>query len=375
MRRNFIYLKDLFLPTLINRKGLSIEGKYLLIESDDWGAIRTPSREALKEMSHKGLIHSDNVYRFDALASEDDLNYLFDLLSKYKDEEGNPPVFTANTIVANPDFEKIKDSNFQQYYYESFLETFKKYPAHENNFKIWKKGISEGFFKPQCHGREHVNVNRWMKEVRSGNEKVLTSFNHGSTYAGYDDYSFMEALDWDEKKEVEDHTGIVNEGLDLFKEIFGYASKSFIAPCYCWDPEIERILAIKGIEWIQGVRKQFMPRGGFKNYEPKIHSFGELNKLNMRYNIRNCVFEPSMSKQKDWVSSCLAKIANAFYWNKPAVITSHRINYVGFIDEKNRDRGLKQLDELLYRITKNWPDIRFISTDQLSMKMSIEQHV
>ena len=37
--------------------------------------------------------------------------------------------FTPLTIVANPDFSKIRDSDFSEYFYESFAETLKRYPG------------------------------------------------------------------------------------------------------------------------------------------------------------------------------------------------------------------------------------------------------
>jgi hypothetical protein len=62
----------------------------------------------------------------------------------------------------------------------------------------------------------------------------------------------------------------------------------------------------------------------------------------------------------------MAQIQSAFLFDKPAVICTHRINFIGFINEKNRDRGLRDLDCLLKQITKKWPDVIFITTDQLS---------
>jgi hypothetical protein len=73
-----------------------------------------------------------------------------------------------------------------------------------------------------------------------------------------------------------------------------------------------------------------------------------------------------MSPHRDWVNTCLAQIQAAFISNKPAVIGSHRINYVGFIDEKNRDIGLLNLALLLKKVLKKWPEVQFISTNQLS---------
>ena len=363
---NIQQLKSYAAATLINRKGKSVAGKYVIIESDDWGAIRTPSIEALKAFEDKGLDISKSIYKVDALASKDDLEQLFEVLKKYRGSNGKSAKITANAIMANPDFQKIKESNFKEFHYEKFTETFKRYPSHKNNLEVWKKGIDEGVFKPQFHGREHLNYKRWLRVLQSENEAAHFCFNWGATYSGEDDYSFMEAYDWDTHEDISEQKLVVKEGIKIFKDTFGENSKSFIAPCYNWDPQLEKTLQENGVEWIQGIRSQYIPTGKFNEYTPLQHSFGEANIDGVRYNIRNCFFEPSMNPAKDWVQSCLAQVASAFHWNKPAVICSHRINYVGFIDKKNSDRGLKDLEQLLAAIVKKWPEVQFISTDELT---------
>ncbi|MDZ7634132.1 MAG: hypothetical protein U5L72_06700 [Bacteroidales bacterium] len=34
---------------------------------------------------------------------------------------------TANTLLANPDFEKIRETDFAKYHYEIFTDTYKRY--------------------------------------------------------------------------------------------------------------------------------------------------------------------------------------------------------------------------------------------------------
>jgi hypothetical protein len=55
----------------------------------------------------------------------------------------------------------------------------------------------------------------------------------------------------------------------------------------------------------------------------------------------------------------------AFRWKKPANISTHRVNFVGGIDEANREKGLKELKKLLNTIVKTWPDVEFMSTRDL----------
>ena len=67
----------------------------------------------------------------------------------------------------------------------------------------------------------------------------------------------------------------------------------------------------------------------------------------------------------DWVGSCLKEVETSFFWHKPAIISSHRVNYIGWINPANRDRGLALLDELLNRLIKLWPDVEFMTSVEL----------
>ena len=85
---------------------------------------------------------------------------------------------------------------------------------------------------------------------------------------------------------------------------------------------------------------------------------------NQVYITRNCFFEPSQ-EGRDWVSTCLQEIKSAFMWRKPAVISTHRVNYIGALIPENRTRGLAFLNSLLRKIKMQWPDAEFMTSDQL----------
>jgi hypothetical protein len=359
-------LKSYLAASKSNAYGKSLKEKIVIIESDDWGAIRTPSIKAVHAFQKRGLEIGNSIYKVDALESQDDLELLFEVLSKHKGSDGLAVKLTANAIMANPDFDKIRASNFTEFHHEKFTETFKKYPNHANNLELWLQGKAEGIFQPQFHGREHLNYKRWLRVLQQKNEAALFCFDWKATYSGIADYSFMEAYDWDTREDISEQKKVIEEGLQIFKDTFNESSKTFIAPCYNWDPSIEAVLKENGVEWIQGMRSQLIPTGTFDNYLSLKHSFGETNALGLSYNVRNCIFEPSMNPNRDWVNSCLAQISSAFHWHKPAVICSHRINFVGYIDPKNRDKGLRDLNALIKAIILKWPEVRFISTAELS---------
>ncbi len=61
----------------------------------------------------------------------------------------------------------------------------------------------------------------------------------------------------------------------------------------------------------------------------------------------------------------LKTIERAFRWHKPAIISSHRVNFVGFLNPQQREHGLDLLDKFLAEIIKRWPDVEFMSSVEL----------
>jgi len=68
----------------------------------------------------------------------------------------------------------------------------------------------------------------------------------------------------------------------------------------------------------------------------------------------------------DWVSFTMKQVEAAFRWGKPANISSHRVNFAGHINPENRKEGLAQLKNLLDKIVKKWPDVEFMSSENLA---------
>lgn len=360
---------------LANILGWRTNRKIVVIESDDWGSIRTRSKEDLETLK-KHNINVDKCHYMlnDSLASESDLKELFEVLTSFKDHQGNPPVFTANCLVANPDFQKIEESNFSQYFYESFQDTLERYPKHYKSFSIWKEGMNKGVFHPQSHGREHLNISRWMRDLQNNVEETHLAFDmeiYGISghISNVKRGSYQAAYDGGNKEFSYNRDEIVKEGLKYFNKIFGYKSETFISPNYVWDDKVEKSLYEGGVKYIQSSRAQLVS-GDYGNKRIiKRHFTGQKNKLNQKYLVRNCHFEPTENPNKDWVNSCLKEMEIAFRWNKPAIISTHRVNYIGFINPKNRDKNLPLLKELIHIMLKKWPDIEFMSSDQLGKLM------
>lgn len=365
-------IKQLYSSTLLNIGGYSTIRKLVVIESDDWGSIRMPSLEVYNSFVKAGIPINNCPYnKYDSLASEKDLNDLFNLLIDFKDCKGNHPTITANTVVANPDFVKIQNSNFQEYFYEPFTETLARYPAHTSAFTIWREGMDAGLFHPQFHGREHVNINLWLTLLRKKHPIFLKAFENGFWGLGpsivklSDRINIQATFDATAFTEIEQHKKQLIEGLALFEEIFGFRSKSFIANNFIWDSSLNPTLKENGVDVLQGMKYQLLPRI-YQSKRKKIrHYIGEMTEGNQVYLIRNCSFEPTENPNIDNVGNCLTQISSAFFFNKPAIISTHRLNYIGFIEHDNKKKNLLGLKSLISNILKKWPEVEFITSDEL----------
>jgi len=332
-----------------------------------------PSKEIYEKCMNAGYSVDKIAYeKYDSLLSQTDLELLFELLTKFRDINGNHPVITANCVVANPDFDKIKRDNFQTYHYELITTTFKRYPEHANNFELWHKGMENKIFWPQFHCREHLNVSLFMDALRKGEPAVHFGFENmmpGNIISGPNGQGnyFVESTNYSSLKDKEEKLSYFVEGLDLFENLFGYRSFTIIPPSYIWSPDFNDIVFRKGVFAFQGIRKMREPLTDGKY---KYHNLylGKKNDLGQVYLVRNAIFEPSLFKTgiKDPVNRCLVDMSIAFKMRHPAIISSHRINYVGFIDKTNRDTTLKMLHQIISIALKKWPDIEFFTSDRLA---------
>ena len=362
---------------IVNILGWQTNRKIVVIESDDWGSIRMASKESYNILLKSGYpVDLCPFNRYDALESNEDLEMLFEVLSSVKDKNGSPAIMTADMVVANPDFEKIQESDFQEYYYEPFTETLVHYPGHDRVMDLYKEGIEHKIFYPQFHGREHLNVNRWMNALRRGDKDAHAAFMHKMfsvhNLPKPDNLNeYMDSLGYDSLSEKEHLAQIITEGLSLFGKIWGFNSKSFIASCYIWSSDIEKTLFGHGVNYIQGMLIQSEPAltDGI-TYKKKYHYQGQKNSYGQRYLIRNAFFEPNEFIDFDWVSDCINRISFAFRWNKPAIISTHRKNFIGFIDPSNRDRNLQLLKTLISKLLERWPEVEFMTSDQLGDLMN-----
>lgn len=331
-----------------------------------------PSKDVYDRLINEGFdLASDEGHQYnlnDSLATSDDLEALFEVLSSIKDRRDREVVLTPIAVVANPDFEKIRQSEFQEYFYEPFDITLNRYANCSGSFKLWKEGIDNRLFVPQFHGREHLNVQVWMRALTSEHELLRKAFEYGlwGISTEHDPSIGLEvqaAFDYHTSKDLEYQKEVIISGLKLFRKLFNYPATYLVPPNGPFSRKLESLCFKEGVKFLSVSKIRNEPIGNSRKRK-RIHWLGQKSESGLTYLTRNCFFEP-VHGDKDWVDSCMHEISSAFRWRKPAVISSHRLNYIGALRKENRDNGLRQLHLLLKKIIRTWPDAEFLTSAEL----------
>jgi len=224
------------------------------------------------------------------------------------------------------------------------------------------------------HCREHLNIARWMTALQKGKKDAVTAFQHETIgiYASFcpeNMFGYMDGLNMDSREELVNMRRILQDAMTQFEDVFGYRSKTFVAPCFVWNRDIEKILHEEGVKGLQSgglwqLVTDYTP--GTKRLKRVLHYCGQRNKYKQVYLVRNCEYEPAYHQDPQrCVERALQQVDHAFRNRKPAIINSHRFNYISTINSQNAERNLKGLETLLCEIVKKYPDVEFLSSDRL----------
>lgn len=371
------------ISNLKNSIGWKTKRKIVVFSVDDYGNVRLNSAQARKNMDAAGMKIYSRFDALDTLETTQDLEQLFEVLSSVKDKNGRHAVFTPFALPCNIDFEKMEAENYEKFHFEALPKTYKKLAteqpeAYTGTWNLWKEGIAKGFLKPQFHGREHLNLTIFNDKLKKHDPQLLTALKNKSyTSISDDDYPTMSStaeLDFWDVKENEDLKQILKEGLQLFEEVYGYPSNYFTPPVFNIHHSLFQTLKENGIQFLDLalLRNEHQ---GFNVYKKSFNYIGKKTKEGLSIMVRNVVFEPTEERGIDWVDFTMKQIETAFRWNKPAIISSHRVNFCGHIDPQNREKGLTVLKNLLHEIIKKWPDVEFMSADEMALTLKDKKNV
>ena len=345
-----------------NRGDVFVKEKIVVFESDDWGTLRMFNSEKYFKLSEVFGQSDDPFVKFDSLETEEDVTALINVLSKHFDSRLHTPVFTLNYGLRSPDFKRIIDSDYKTFYSLSLSDSY-LFSKKETAFNVIKKGITQGLFYPQLHTLFHINALEWMKSLSDNMYHKIIVDNYCIDYSCLNSeerpFLFM-----DEMRDVleKDINKYILEANSIFKEEFGFYSNSFIPCCNVINSEKDNVFSNTFVQCVQGSPYYFSFNKKTKKYNKHLRKWKRSGIVHL---VRNCLFEPSINGEKNSIIDCMWQINKAFKKNKPAVICTHRLNYIGSISLNNRLDNINALDILLTEIEKKYPDVIYMSSDEL----------
>jgi hypothetical protein len=321
--------------------------KYVIFESDDWGLERAKDDNALQTIIDKYSKNKISRWTTDAIESVEDLEMLFQLFDTFKNKFEHNPVLTANFITHNIDYSSQDVLQFKP--------ISEGYNFGDNNlFAKYKEGVEKNYFIPQLHGFSHYNTKVLEKDFHSKNfqEDFTIGFPMAkSTIKG--SLQLYRGECFDPNFEI-----TIKTATNVFKDVFGYYSKTFIPPNYLYDDKQNSILYANHIEQLQS-SAHFLTQKG-KN---TIHPYFRKNN-NLLYSVRG----GRLDTHPDYnflAEQCIKEIEAMFSYKTPAIIDVHRVNFSGKYFPETRQKTIEEMHKVLLYLYKNHPDVIFISSDAL----------
>ena len=332
----------------------------LVISSDDWGGAKPPE-------------------------TVEDLDKLRETLMSVTDAKGKPLVLTAYLNPAEPDFEKIVDSNYTSY---SYRYCYRNKPDVASKLRELNEN---GLVDIEFHGREHYNIPLWLdllKDDYPGYRKACMAkhilFREGPAWdikadprLSYIVNSFIDASVYPPKAlPVEKQVEMLTSGMNLMETELGVKPIIVTPPGYCYDTNTLKAMYLSGLYYLDSIKKSI----------PQVESDSSLSQFHKTWDyevdiqgvkgiVRNSSFEPYKYPNKtesQILNETMISVQRAILSGRPIVVSSHRWNYVESINPDS-DRALNMLHKLAEMIKKETPDVLFLSSSDLVKKFYTER--
>lgn len=355
-----------------NILGWRTKRKLVVISVDDYGNVRLDSKEAREKMDKAGLKVHSRFDAYDTLETREDLEALYEVLTSVKDKNGRHAVFTPFALPCNINFEAMQEEGYGRYIYELLPDTYEKLSAlqpqaYQGAWDLWQEGIEKGLMAPQLHGREHFNVEELELKLSNRDKEVLSAMKNRSytsiSHWKHATRSWAGAFTfWDESENTRLNQ-IAQDAFRNFSDVYGYCPVHFMAPTAKVSDKVLETLSNLGIKLTDKpqIESNHLGHGA---HERRFHYTGKQHLQNLKVAVRNVVFEPT--ENPSGVQIAMSQIDAAFRLNKPAIISSHRVNYCGHVRGENRGIGLGSLRKLLENIVIKYPEAEFISSEDLA---------
>lgn len=336
------------------------EERIVLFECDDMGSLANSVSPRDSYFYRSGLLKDNRYTRADALFNRDDLARLAMTLDRFEDIRGNHPSFHAFFNVANPCLDTLISSGFSELVFKDFREILL---GNDQNslWCYWKTLIAEGRIKPHFHGLTHLNIPNWYDAIKGSvdyQELIkmgcpnISNPNNIETLSGY-----RTELYFRNNEDFQSISTNLLKGLEIYEQLFGLRATRFAPTNGFFHVDYLPLLKGAGITSVNlNLSVNTQKRNGRVIKSNLL--FESIKGSKSVFYRRNSNFEPTDPGYKD-ISNTLHQIDRAFKNNRPAIISTHRVNFISSRIQANGDKGILELNKLLSAILSRWPDVSF----------------
>jgi hypothetical protein len=334
----------------------SFDRPLLLLQSDDWGRVGVRDKEGYELLRANGIRLGEHPYDFYTLETAEDVIALRDMLNRRRDSTGRSPCLVMNFVLANLDFPKIVEKNFQQIH---LLPLNKGLPGNWKRpglFEAYRQGIADGVFYPALHGLTHF-CRRAIEHGMSRNGerggllrtlwKAETPYIHWRMpWVGYEycnpekpQAGFLSA---------ETQTDLIGQAVGAFNALFSAAPISACAPGYRANRDTH-------LAWSKGGVRVAQNGSG----TPLPPHMDDCKILHLH---RTIDFEPSQRELS--IEKYVQLAEQCFARGVPAIVSVHSINFHSTLRDF-RAITLRVLNDFLSAIERKYPNLLYVHDGDL----------
>lgn len=323
----------------------------VVLESDDWGLCAwVPDDRAHRALANLPAFRTEAGLRYgrSTLESAEDVRLLAAELMEWRGGDGFPPVWQANTIVANPDYARMRPPLFELD--ELPLCLHPDLPARWARPGLWEAlrlAEADGVWWAELHGLHHLPETAWLNALRRGENDARRAHEQASPIA-----RAVEASgEYDAAEPRELRARNVRRAVQAFRTLFGRTPTSFCPPDYRFDDWFEAEAAAIGLTTLQGKAEQ--AGRGWPPLRRRWLGLRFPHHSGTRFYVPpRIAFEPegaAHARGPRGLDAAMRGVRAAWAQGRPAVVSSHRMNYA-HLDAAHARASREALRELLRRL-------------------------
>jgi len=319
----------------------------VVLQSDDWGLCAwAPDEQALRVLADMPAFRSPAGRRYagSTLERAADVDALSTMFAELRGADGFPVCLQANTIMASPDYARLHAPLFDV---EELPLVFQpETPSRWRREGLWqavRRARDAGTWWPELHGLHHLPETAWLRALRRGEADARRAHECQSPVCR----AVEASSEYDPSEPADRRTRHLERAVERFTALFGRAPASLCPPDYRWDDLLEADAERLGITIVQGKGEQF------GRPLPKLWrlflTWRWPNAPGARFFMPvRIAFEPGADPAgvARHVATVRRAVRDAWRRGQPAVLSTHRCNYV-HLDAARAASGRTALRELL----------------------------